>query len=782
MFVEPAGSFARGVLYLALALLCLGVIAATPALAGSNGGGTRDGASLGGGQSAAPQDVSSTSCPNAQLRSGLSRDLPDCRAYELVSPTEKNGGDVMPDSARVRAAAGQDAANPMAVAFASLTGFGDVAGTGIATDYMSVRDGSSGTSGWRTHALTPPQRSLSYFAAARGQDPSYDSVFSPDLGTGIFRAWSLLAPAPNAENVENLYLRNDLRSPGAGSYQLLTDPAGPVGIPGNSVQAAQINVALVPVMAGNSADFGHVIFESRDNLTGEAPASLSFQGWLWEWDHGTLRLAGILPDGSPAPTSNAGQSSLASLEPENTISSDGRRIFFTVTDGSCGTACGAIYMRLDHTSTVQLNASERTTCADQDPCDSSPEPDPNGTQPATFWTASTDGSRVFFTTTEALTDDAPVNNDRKLYVYDTSKPDSDPHNLRLVNKARQVVPANDVRGAIGASADGSYVYFVSSGQLVSGGPDLQNGDGIFVWHDDATPDGHLAYVGRIDPNDDIENVPGNFALNPLRARVTPDGKRLLFSTSTGTGLVGYDHGSCPENGTSSGGCRELYVYDATSGTLRCASCNPTGAPGTTDAYVGVRSLATGGAITSIRLNHAISDDGSRVFFSTGEALVPQDVNGRADVYEYDVPSGSVHLISSGRSTSDSYFMDASANGDDVFFTTRQALTGWDTDGNTDLYDARVDGGVPDPAAPPPGCSGDTCQAGSATGGLGLLAPGSVAIDGSDNVANPHVVKRKPLKCKRGYVRKKVRGKVRCVRHPRPRVKKSNGSNVQKGSR
>ena len=82
-----------------------------------------------------------------------------------------------------------------------------------------------------------------------------------------------------------------------------------------------------------------------------------------------------------------------------------------------------------------------------------------------------------------------------------------------------------------------------------------------------------------------------------------------------------------------------------------------------------------------------------------------------------MPSGTVQLLSSGRDASDSWFLDASASGDDAFFVTRERLVGWDTDSAYDLYDARVGGGLPRAAAPPaPSCDGDACR------GVGHAAP------------------------------------------------------------
>ena len=106
--------------------------------------------------------------------------LPDDRAYELVSPPSKNGGDVSGDSQRVRAADDGDA-----VVFQSLAPFADVAGTGVAVDYMAARGG--GGNGWVSHSLTPLQRAATPNALL-ASDPLYVGDFSPDLSKGVFRA------------------------------------------------------------------------------------------------------------------------------------------------------------------------------------------------------------------------------------------------------------------------------------------------------------------------------------------------------------------------------------------------------------------------------------------------------------------------------------------------------------------------------------------------------------------------------------------------------------------
>jgi hypothetical protein len=726
--------------------------------------------------------ASADACSNEALREAQqSAFLPDCRAYELVSPPDKNGGDVMISAPRTRAAADETAALPMAVSFASFTGFGDVRGSGVATEYLSERDGQPGTTGWSTHGITPQQSPLSIFAQAQFLDPMYDGDFSADLTHGVFRSFSTLVPTGNTQEDENLYTRNDLRTAGAGSYQLLSDSFTPLG-----------SSIVKPAFAGASADFSHVVFESDLQLTPDAGACTPdfFGGGcapnLYESVNGVVRLIGILPDGQPAatgcpnglPCSIAGRGASFPIQryTRHVISSDGSKVLFSsptspigdLTDSSTsGPEASKVYMRDDHgtldtadDTTIQLNASERTDCAEDPTCggDGVPDPAPATARPATPWDASTDLSRVFFTSAEALTDSAPNTADSShLYMWSAAAPAG--HHLTMldVDKNSADLPAG-VPGVIGASADGHYVYFVDDGQLVAGAPAVDGGAAIDVWHDDGTAP-QVDYVGQFVHNaalDENVDVPTAWLSNPIEARVTPDGRHLLFAASDGEGLTGYDQTAC------SHGCRELYVYSAQSRELACASCMPSGAPATVNATDNVRGGATG-PVTTYHVNRAISNNGRYVFFSTGEALVPQDTNGRSDVYEFDGADGTVHLLSSGQGTSDAYFADASADGRDVFFVTRQQLTGWDTDENYDLYDVRVAGGLPGPAVPVPACEGDACR-GSASATPGAGGSTTQLFSGAGNLVAPAV---KPPVVKRVSNAQRLRRALQaCKKKPR----------------
>ena len=140
----------------------------------------------------------------------------------------------------------------------------------------------------------------------------------------------------------------------------------------------------------------------------------------------------------------------------------------------------------------------------------------------------------------------------------------------------------------------------------------------------------------------------------------------------------------------------------------CASCNPTGVrpigPSSIDPIEA--GLLCGG---NTYLSRSLSDDGSRLFFDSSDAITPRDNNTAQDVYEWE--NGNARLISTGTDNDKSLFVDASATGNDVFFVTRQQLVHQDGDGGFDLYDARVNGGFPVPSSTAP-CSGDSCRPGA----------------------------------------------------------------------
>ena len=126
---------------------------------------------------------------------------------------------------------------------------------------------------------------------------------------------------------------------------------------------------------------------------------------------------------------------------------------------------------------------------------------------------------------------------------------------------------------------------------------------------------------------------------------------------------------------------QMYVYDLRQHERTCVSC-----PG--DASL-VPTLTNAGQLYHTTFRPRFLSNDGRVFFTSTGALVPEDTNGVADVYEYDAPTRTISLISSGTSTFASIFADASASGDDVFIVTRNRLVPDDRDNYIDLYDVRV---------------------------------------------------------------------------------------------
>ena len=117
-----------------------------------------------------------------------------------------------------------------------------------------------------------------------------------------------------------------------------------------------------------------------------------------------------------------------------------------------------------------------------------------------------------------------------------------------------------------------------------------------------------------------------------------------------------------------------------------------------------------------------------LFFESLDALSTADENHKRDVYEFErAGAGTLHeltspsfdpvsdgchfLLSSGKSTDESYLLDASGSGRDVFFSTRRSLVGWDQNENYDVYDAREGGGFPEPSEQA-FCLGETCRSSS----------------------------------------------------------------------
>jgi hypothetical protein len=692
------------------------------------------------------------SCPNAALRTGPSAALPDCRAYEQVSPVDKHGSAITG-----RYNFNQASADGQRAVFGS---YGDLPSSGGHGSQAPAYVAGRGPSGWSYDSTTP------------NSDPGLTSI--KDLGRDPDLRVSLSAVSSNSgDSLFSTDLTTFDRRP------LFSVPQG-----GNLFQDPQF-----------AADLSHFIFESADSL---APGAVSGKRNLYDYDHGALTLAGMVPAFpatsctagacvAPPAGSFAGSYDLRGASPgvpagnlddgfgykQDTISADGSRVFFT--EG----ATGRLYERVDGVSTTQISADQGGN-------------DPNGHKPAAFWAATPSGSQVFFTSCERLTPDSTavstVDNEcltstqgQDLYAYDTSSGD-------LTDLTPDASPSDpkgaQVQGVLGASPDGSYLYFAANGVLAPGASpgDCENNQSatgsltgfcsLYLYHA-----GDVSFVARLgqslgtaDPFSDYADwvsLAVRAGVSQKTSRVAAGGA-LIFS-STGS-LTGYDStGPCGHSSTLVP-CPELYRYDPQAnggtGVLGCVSCDPTGARPTGDA--GIDSDA-GSPLFRVPqlgiLTRVLSADGTRVFFETPDKLVPADVNGDAgcptlfanafggevsacqDVYEWEAEgSGSCHshaqdggclyLLSSGTGSAPSRLDDASASGDDVFIYTDDRFVPQDKDQLTDLYDVRVDGGLPaQHTSSPPPCTGDPCQGTPSAPAESLIA-GSVTFAGAGNASAP----------------------------------------------
>lgn len=650
-------------------------------------------------------EAGADTCSNAAIRGQQdSTFLGACRAFEMVSPPFKASQDIVRTSSRTRASITGDR-----VTFGSGGAFADVAGVPAVATYMAER----GPSGWSTRGLTPAQKTN---VGSNNIDSDFFE-FSPDLSKSVLRTAEPRPVADAPATVINLYTRdNDLDE-----FSTVTTVAPP--------GADQFSPNLLPEFAAASSDFQHVVFQSKGKFTPDAPENSNYK--LYESVAGQLRLVSVLENGEPVP-GDAVPGSSAWVEAgrngnfaiDTVIGDDGRRIYFVeVPDPDA--VSGTIYRRLDGSSTTEVTRSEATP--------------PGAPSPATFYGASADATKALFTSSAAMVNGDSDDGLPKLYMFtDSANPLTDT-NLTMLSVDNEPSDGSspNVEGVVDYSADLNRIYFVASSQLVAGA-DTRFGKKLYLWDE-----GAITYITNLAATNlvgltDLSTRHGGYA--------SPDGLRLIFTAEVS------------ESASSTiPATPQIYLYDAPEERLRCISCEPGGVavgPASLDATMNGAYARDFGYMP-----RTVSDDGKRAFFNTAAALSPADSNGRIDVYEWrndGTAEGTVGLVSTGKADSNSFFADASPSGDDAFFVTREPLVAADRDNNVDLYDARVDGGFPEPSPPSPECSGEACQGpGSSAPPPGLL-PASTGFSGPPNPKRAATDRKK--RCGKGKVR---RGK-RCV--------------------
>jgi hypothetical protein len=609
--------------------------------------------------------ASSPACGNQAVRvEQHAQALPECRAWEMASPVDKNGGNITSEGSNVIAATDGNG-----VQFVSRAGFADTKGSGPVglTQYVASRDGS----GWVTRGVSPtPNPGALQILFARDEA----GVFSDDLSRAVFYGEDLPGPTDDLSEIINIYQENTI----TGALRTVTLSTQMVTKP---PPFDFVNLNAV----GASADVQTITFELSGQLLPEAENVQN----VYEWDDGTLRLAGILPDGSvPTEGSSLPDSNVFFYRYRESVSDDGSRIAFL----SRKEGWKQLYLRRDHTSTAWVSEAEGTgvTAAEEVRLE---------------WMAP-DGKHLLFTTTSSLLP-GDGNGVRDLYLYTDGPSPAAESNLQMISG-----PDRAAEGAVlGASDDATRIYYLSE-DCGCGGFEVN------YWHQGVAKQISDTTFSRGDWS--ATSYPGE-------ARVSSNGLSLALMSEG------------PLTGDPTNGHRQMYIYDATTESMACASCMPSG---TTDADVPTAPAATRQGITKelpqVR-PHFLSDDGHHVFFTTGAPLVPADINAMPDVYSYNTETGEQKLLSSGKGEEAAWFENASDSGNDVFIVTNQHLVGKDTDELWDIYDVRVEGGFPEPPPPPTSCSGDGCRGALSTPPQ-VPSPATSSFSGP---GNPHPKRKKP---------------------------------------
>jgi hypothetical protein len=746
-------------------------------------------------------------------------ELPDHRQWELVTPPNKHGAQFSLIGFPLAQAAedgGGIAYETTAPTEAQPPGFGqlDLRGEQALAEH---RPG-----GWSSHEISPP-----HVGASHGETgyPEFQ-FFSADLSAAfVFEQTETESSIPllSTEASENTpYVRHDAvcGGPSAASecYRpILTGKEGFADVP-PGIEFGHFGTVE---LEGAAPDLNHVVLRSLGSerrlpglfewSAGAPPSEALQQINLLPTSEGGGEIGGTLGGTLP------GEAGSPWNGDRHAVSDDGSRVFWT---GQETGESYALYMRdtVRH-ETVRLDVRQPGA--------------PNGGEPkAIFAWASSDGSKAFFTDNDEqqrLTVQSG-HTGRDLYECEISEEAG-----RLVCKLTDLTPeaqgesaGAQREGVLGASEDGSYVYFTATTGVLGNGAqrgavtgacngqtDPHGTCNLYEYHD-----GKTTFIAALSDEDE-EDYAVTASTYPL-SQVSPDGRYLAFM-SAGR-LTSYDN----RDAVSGKPDQEVYLYDALEERLSCVSCNPTGSRPTgleleEFTFNGKHPLdlvgakATGGDDAfnnhswiaanlphpyEINKKHALYQrralaNGGRVFFDSNDALVPQDVNGQEDVYEFE-PAGTgtcssssvtfstrsggcTSLISSGSSPEESAFLDASKTGGDVFFVTNGRLTSQDYDTSYDIYDAHeCSSSVPcvaQPTVPPPCSSGDSCKGPPALQPPIFGAPASATFNGAGNITGSST---KQAVSVRSLTR--AQKLARAVRACRKRPKRSRSACIRRAKR
>jgi hypothetical protein len=737
-------------------------------------------------------DANQPTCPfETEASPGFRTYLPDCRAYELVTPPYKGGGLLFDEPGAISSDGERVIAGVAGVFAASGNFWPDQNRNPDDAVYEFARTAE----GWRPTALTPPATRYPHggIMAASAAD---------DLETTL---WGLATTTVRFN--EDIYLRE----PG-GTFAKVGPGVAPevsgqeLSFPGNEL-----------TLAGASADLTHSVFSiearEQDGHSDLWPGDTSTGESLYEYVYrgapvAEPTLVGVSNPGPLVKDTEAhvisrcgtqlGSSSEgiggASRDTYNAVSEDGETVVFTAracSDEPGEPAVDELYARAGGAQTVKIS---EPTAADCSACNTT-----TGPQNAVFQGASANGEKVFFLTEQEL---LPGQKGMNLYEYDFNGPE---HAKISLASGGEGATEPKVQGVVRVAENGERVYFVAKGTLAGvngeGKEPEAEADNLYVHEPDPAHPGayHTVFVAKLltaaeetalsteeaAEASTVEKVASERAFRALEeaeshgasfeeafpiylevegrekhslkgtlgpagtlaedtsvwsvydnrpAQATADGHFLLFSSSADLTLG--DHSKVPQ----------LFEYDAVKQTLSRISIGQGGSysdDGNASmfheaAHIPVQKFVSNDRPTAESFGSVLSGDGSRVFFTTAARLAPQSVSGDTNVYEYR--EGNVYLISDGRDASVAagsptvQLFGSDLSGRNAFFLTADPLVPQDGETQEVVYDAREAGGFPAPLVSP-GCTGETCR--GAVGATPQLAsPGSAGQLAGGNVAPP----------------------------------------------
>jgi hypothetical protein len=668
---------------------------------------------------AAPE-AQSPACENEVFRTGLSAHLPDCRAYEQVTPVDKGGaqdtfsyGQQDPAQGRV----GEDGEHAM-LAMNGLQ-------WGSSPDpHRSNYFFSRTSSGWQMTGARP--------LGETGPFSYQPQLYSPDLtDLGVASSWQITSKLQSPET------EFKAGPPGGPYVTVASVPVKQVGTSGGWVAA--------------SRDFAKLILQVEDHTLLGSPTGTTSGSDLYEYSAGELRRlnAGIgscgarIVNGYEGYISAQGQQSGS----PHAVSADGSRVFFEAVPGGSCSEPRHLYMRVNGEEIVDIGvrrflganaagtrlllqansggASELFLYDTEARTEKSLFSSITPINPGSGF-VSEDFAALYFYSGERLTPEAPPlgennedvgNSPTNLYRYDLSS-----EALRFVAQAGS---DQGFGGGFSASPDGRYFYFAASGVAgVAPAPRSKPeaiGSNQRVYRYDST-ENVIQCMECASPFDPEPTERATFL--PLGINLSADGvPNTTVSSANGD-----------------------YVFFDTTTPLVLQDVN------------GEREAGTG-------TGDSLEEGGHDFSFSTSSDVYEWRRNG---VDGCGHIQGCLSLISSGTGGERNMLLGTTASGRDVFFATHSQLVSQDNDSSGDVYDARIGGGFP----PPPRAV--ECEAGACVSPLAApvdTTPASLSFSGPGNPAQPVAAPKPAAKarvkpCRRGSVRKHGR----CVK--RRRAKKA----------